>query len=92
MRKELLTVAAFAILASPSVGVAQGRGGGPGGGQGAGPPMSPPGQMGGGIGTRDLARDIANQRGQFGRDFADQQRLTAQQRSAMYRMSKGVLT
>ena len=46
---------------------------------GAGPPITPPGQMGGGMSTRDAARGIADQRGQFGRDFANQQRLTPDQ-------------
>jgi hypothetical protein len=39
--------------------------------------------MGGGSGTSDYARDIASQRGQFGRDFAQQRRLTAQQYQAL---------
>lgn len=47
--------------------------GGPGGGMGAGPPMTPPGQMGMGAGTAGIAHGIASQRGQFGRDFAQQQ-------------------
>jgi hypothetical protein len=62
--------------------LAQGRGGGgpPGGGQGAGPPMTPPGQAGAGAGTADIARDLGPQRGQFGRDLADEQRLMTGER------------
>jgi hypothetical protein len=81
MRKQILTAVGCLALASAAIGLAQGRGGGagsgPGGGMGAGPPITPPGQMGGGMSTRDAARGIADQRGQFGRDFAIQQHLTA---------------
>lgn len=80
MRKQLLAAVACLALASAGTALAQGRGGGAGGagaGMGAGPPISPPGLSGGGMGTRDLARGIADQRGQFGRDFAAQQHLTA---------------
>lgn len=82
-RNHILTaVACIALAAAPSF--AQGRsggGGGPGGGMGGGPPISPPGQ-GGGAGASDAAREIASQRGQFGRDFAAGQRATAEQRRA----------
>lgn len=87
MRKQLFVAVGCIAMASSAVVLAQGRGGGAGGGRGsgmgAGPPITAPGQMGGGMGTRDLARDIANQRGQFGRDFAEQQRLTATERQAV---------
>jgi hypothetical protein len=45
--------------------------------------MTPPGQLGGGFGTSTYAHDIASQHGQFGRDFAAQQHLTAQQYQAL---------
>lgn len=79
MRKSILTGAFALILATAATAH---PGGGPGGGMGAGPPMTPPGQMGMGAGTADLARGIASQQGQFGRDFAQQQQqqhLSAQQ-------------
>lgn len=88
MRKTLMIGTALAVLVTTPA-LAQGRGGppagvpggGPGGGMGAGPPMTPPGQMGLGAGTADYARGtIANQRGQFGRDLANQQRLTPEER------------
>lgn len=50
---------------------------------GGGPPMSPPGLAGGGMGTSDLARGIASQKGQFGRDFAARQKMSAEERRAM---------
>jgi len=88
MRK--LTVAlmtAAAIVAGPAL--AQGRGGGGGnghgagpGGMGAGPPMSVPGRS---ADARGTARDIANQRGQFGRDFAEQRRMTQAEQAQLYR-------
>ena len=85
MRKSIMIAALLALGSAPAV--AQhghaGGGGGPGGGMGSGPPMTPPGQMGGGMGTSDYARDIASQRGQFGRDFAGEQRLNAQQYQQM---------
>ena len=77
MRKSILTGAL--ALAFTSAAAISHPGGGPGGGMGGGPPMSPPGQMGGGMGTSGYAHDIASQRGQFGRDFADQQHLTSDQ-------------
>ena len=83
MRRTILTTSiACVALAFAGPALAQGHGGGPGGGQGAGPPMTPPGQSGGGFGTSNAARDIADQRGQFGRDFAQQQHLTAAQYQA----------
>lgn len=82
-RKILVSALAGVAMACATPALAQGRsgghGGGPGGGMGAGPPMTPPGQMGAGMGTPGYASDIASQRGQFGRDFAEQQRLQAQQ-------------
>src|SRR5678815_5541329 len=81
MRKVILT-GACALMLSTTAALAH-PGGGPGGGAGAGPPISPPGLAGGGPGTADLARDIASQQGQFGRDFAAQQHLTAAQYQAM---------
>ena len=83
MRKTLMLAAAVAAIAlSPAL--AQGRPGhaGPPAGMGAGPPITPPGQMGG-VGAADRAADIASQRGQFGRDFGQQQRMTAQERQQM---------
>lgn len=82
MRKTLLIVAAIsALAASPAIsqGRSGGAGGGPGGGAGAGPPISPPG-VSGGHGASDAARDIASQRGAFGREFGAQQHLTAEER------------
>lgn len=88
MRKQLLVAVGCLALATTGAALAQGRGGGAGGaglgmGRGAGPPISPPGLAGGGMGTRDLANDIATQRGQFGRDFAAGQHMTAAERQAM---------
>lgn len=89
MRKNLIFAAMIAALAA-SPALAQGRGGGagggggPGGGMGAGPPISPPGHsVRGDHGASDAARDIAAQRGQFGRDFAADRRMTPEQRQAM---------
>jgi hypothetical protein len=79
MRKSVLT-GAFALVLSTAAMAHPGGGGGPGGGMGAGPPITPPGQMGAGRGTADFAHDIASQQGQFGRDFASQQHLSAQER------------
>jgi hypothetical protein len=78
MRKTLLTSAAALMLTATAAMAQHGppAGAGPGGGMGAGPPISPPGLAGMGQGTSDLAHDIASQRGQFGRDFAAQQRDT----------------
>lgn len=61
-------------------GAGGGMGGGVGGGRGAGPPITPPGQMGGGMATSDAARGLGAERGQFGRDFAAERRLTPEQR------------
>lgn len=81
MRKQLIILASIAAtICSPAL--AQGRGNG---GHGAGPPISPPGQSGG-AGSAERAGSIASQRGQFGRDFADQQRLTATQRAEQRRL------
>jgi len=86
MRKTLITAAALAaLLAGPAL--AQGRGGGHGGGfgggMGAGPPMSPPGQSTfGERGASSSARDIAAQRGEFGRNFAADRRMTTAERQA----------
>ena len=82
MRKSILTAACALVLASTAAIAQHGPPGGFGGGMGAGPPMTPPGQMGGiggPGGASGYASDIASQRGQFGRDFAAQQQLTAQQ-------------
>ena len=86
MRKGLMTATCgFAFLGFATAAAAQhggggsggmGNGGGMGQGMGGGPPISPPGQMGG-MGASGRAGDIASQRGQFGRDFAAQQQLTA---------------
>ena len=72
------------VMAQPGPG---GHGGGPGGGMGAGPPMTPPGQMGGGgPAISDYARgSIASSQGQFGRDFAGQQRADSIARVQEYR-------
>jgi len=82
MRKSLLTGACALVLASTAAIAQHGPPGGFRGGMGAGPPMTPPGQMGGiggPGGASGYAGDIASQRGQFGRDFAAQRQLTAQQ-------------
>ena len=89
MYKTLTIAASIAALATAPA-LAQGRGGGhggggggPGGGMGAGPPISPPGHsVRGDHGASDAARDIASQRGQFGRDFAADRRMTPEQRQA----------
>ena len=47
---------------------------------GAGPPISPPGRGGFEGNASSSARDIAAQRGQFGRDFAEQQRASRESR------------
>lgn len=84
MRKSLLSGAAPLLLSATGAMAQHGppAGAGPGGGMGAGPPMSPPGLAGLGQGTSDLARDIASQRGQFGRDFASEQHLSASELQA----------
>jgi len=82
MKNALCLIASVAVVvASPSF--AQGRSGG---GNGNGPPMSPPGQMGG-AGSSDRAGDIAGQRGDFGRQFGQEQRMTAAQRAEQTRMN-----
>ena len=88
MRKTLITLATIAVLASTPA-LAQGRsggagggagGGGMGGGMGAGPPISPPGHSGfDDRGASGSARDIASQRGAFGRDFAADRHLSPQE-------------
>lgn len=81
MRKQILLGIGCIALAMSGTAMAQGRsGGGPGGGRGAGPPITPPGSMGGGAGTADFARGIGSERGQFGRDFGNQQRMSASDR------------
>ena len=88
MRKTMIAIAALAALAATPAR-AQGRsggagGGGMGGGMGAGPPISPPGRMDmGDRGASSAARDIAAERGTFGRDFAADRRMTTEQRQAM---------
>ena len=93
MRKTIIALATvLALAATPAF--AQGRsggaggggmgGGGMGGGMGAGPPISPPGRSDmGDHGASGSARDIATQRGAFGRDFAADRRVTPEQRQAM---------
>jgi hypothetical protein len=99
MRKFVIAAAfAAAVIASPALAQGQsgshgppggaGGGGVPGGGlergQGAGPPIAPPG-LGSGD-ARDAARAIAEQRGAFGRDFADDRSgLTGSERAAFQR-------
>lgn len=84
MHRQFIAAIGCLALASAAAGLAQGRGGGqgsgPGGGMGAGPPITPPGQMGGGMGTRDIARGLGSQQGQFGRDLAARQQLTTEER------------
>lgn len=88
MRKTLVTILTLTALAATPA-LAQGRGGGPGGGgmgggMGAGPPMSPPGRTDmGDRGASSAARDIAAERGAFGRNFAAERRMTTEQRQAM---------
>jgi len=79
MRKAIFSGAAALMLSATAAFAQHGppSGGGPGSGMGAGPPISPPGLAGMGQGTSDLARDIASQQGQFGRDFAAQQHLSS---------------
>lgn len=69
--KLILMVTIAAAVAAPTF--SQGRSGG---GVGNGPPISPPGQSGG-MGSSERAGGIASQRGGFGRDFAEQRRLSA---------------
>lgn len=93
MRKTIIALATIAALAA-SPALAQGRsggggggnagggmgGGGFGGGMGAGPSISPPGHST--MDTRGAsgsASDIAAQRGAFGRQFAGQQRMSAEE-------------
>lgn len=94
MRNLLIIAVVSALAATPALGRGgppagvPARGGGMGAGRGAGPPITPPGQMGLGAGTSDFARGIGDQRGQFGRDFANQQRMTAQQYQALAEQHK----
>ena len=91
----LITALTLAMAASPALsqgrsGDAPGGGppagvggpGGPGGGMGAGPPMTPPGQTDDPSGA---ARDLADLKGQHGRDFAEQQRMDHADHAAMQR-------
>lgn len=86
LRKVIITAAfAAALAASPALAQGQsgdhgppdGAGGGPpewaggGGGNGGGPPIDPPGLSSDPL---EAARAIAQDRGQFGRDFAEEQR------------------
>lgn len=88
MRKNLATIVVFAAAMLASSAMAQGRGGGMGAGMGAGPPVSPPGQAGGGFDTSTAARDIGNRQGSFGRDFAEQQRMSSEQYRQQARQRK----
>jgi len=96
MRKAIFT-GAMTLMLSATAALAQHgppAGAGPGGGLGAGPPISPPGLAGMGQGTSDLARGIASQQGQFGRDFAAQQHLSSaelQAQAAQHRADAMVL-
>jgi hypothetical protein len=86
-RKILISALATVAIAASAPALAH-PGGGPGGGggpgAGAGQPMTPPGSLGGGFGTSTYARDnVASSQGQFGRDFAAQQKLTADQYRAL---------
>ena len=105
MRKALIAIATLSALAATPA-LAQGRsgggggggnsgggmgGGGFGGGMGAGPPISPPGHSG--MDTRGAsgsAKDIASQRGAFGRDFAANQHLSAQEYRALAQERRSV--
>ena len=85
-----LSLTAFPALSHGRSGDAPGGGppagvggpGGPGGGMGAGPPMTPPGQTDDPSGA---ARDLADLKGQHGRDFAEQQRMDHADHAAMQR-------
>ncbi len=63
-------------------GGAMGNAGGMGGSMGNGPPMSVPGQS---SDPMSAARSIANERGQFGRDFAEQQKMNQAEQAQMIR-------
>jgi hypothetical protein len=63
-------------------GMGAGGGMGMGMGNGAGPPMTVPGQT---DDPRSAASDIASQRGQFGRDFAQQQKMNQADQARMIR-------
>jgi hypothetical protein len=97
MKRIALIAAAstLALVASPAFAQARGGPGGGGGGgggmghaggmggsMGAGPPMSVPGRTMDPMGS---ARDIASQRGQFGRDFAEQQKMNRAEQAQMMR-------
>lgn len=92
----VMGMASAVLICSPAL--AQGRGGGgpPAGvgggmsgnagmgssmGAGNGPPITPPGLST--LDPRDAARDIASQRGQFGRDFAELQKRSPDELKAM---------
>lgn len=83
MRKSILVSTLALVIGSTAALAQHGPPGGFPGGMGAGPPITPPGSLGGGPGTSDLAHGIASQQGQFGRDFASQQHLTAQERQQL---------
>ena len=95
MRKTIITVATgLALAATPALGQGRGGGGGhgggagggaggPGGGMGAGPPIAPPGQSRDGTSARDGAHDIAAQRGEFGRAFAQGRHMSAADHQAL---------
>ena len=83
MRKSMLAGAMALALGSTAALAQHGPPGGFPGGMGAGPPITPPGSYGAGAGAADYAHGIASQQGQFGRDFADQQHLTPQQRQEL---------
>lgn len=90
MRKTtILLFVSIAMTTSPVL--AQGRSGGGGGnpggmgnggGMGSGPPMSVPGRS---SDANSTARDISRQRGQFGRDFAEQQKMTRAEEAKLFR-------
>lgn len=99
MNKWIILGLASAVLVAPSVlaqgrsggagpppgvgggyGGSSGMGGTMGAGHGAGP-ITPPGLSGGDV--RGAAQDIASQRGQFGRDFAEMKKRSPDELKAM---------
>jgi len=108
--RRTITVAALAAALAATPALAQGNsgnhgppdggGGGPpewaggAGGNGGGPPIDPPGLSSDPLAA---AREIAEQRGQFGRDFAEEQRglhqpdLTGQERAELQRQQAQAL-